>query len=72
MSAPELDPGLRSLLTPGSWVESSAVAKPEITLPAGDVTQGVVRVGDTVRRPRRVESAAVGGARYRTALGSDL
>ncbi|MBE7188596.1 MAG: aminoglycoside phosphotransferase family protein, partial [Jatrophihabitans endophyticus] len=25
---------------------------PEIALPAGDVTVGVVRIGDTVRRPR--------------------
>lgn len=32
---------------------------PEIALPAGDVTEGVVRIGDTVRRPRQPTSTAV-------------
>lgn len=32
---------------------------PEIQLPAGDVTDGVVRVGDTVRRPYQPQSFAV-------------
>jgi hypothetical protein len=32
----------------------------EIQLPAGDVTEGVVRVGDTVRRPHQPQSFAVG------------
>jgi hypothetical protein len=32
---------------------------PEIALPAGDVTVGVVRVGDTVRRPRQDTSPLV-------------
>lgn len=32
---------------------------PEIALPAGDVTVGVVRVGDTVRRPHQDTSARV-------------
>lgn len=32
---------------------------PEIALPAGDVTEGVVRIGDTVRRPHQATSAAV-------------
>lgn len=32
---------------------------PEIELPAGDVTDGVVRLGDTVRRPAQPHSAAV-------------
>ncbi|MDQ2750124.1 MAG: phosphotransferase [Actinomycetota bacterium] len=32
---------------------------PEIALPAGDVTEGVVRIGDTVRRPHQPTSAAV-------------
>ncbi|MEP7020048.1 MAG: phosphotransferase [Pseudonocardiales bacterium] len=32
---------------------------PEITLPAGDVTEGVVRVGGTVRRPHQSTSAGV-------------
>lgn len=30
----------------------------EIQLPAGDVTEGVVRVGDTVRRPHQPQSFA--------------
>lgn len=32
---------------------------PEIALPAGDVTVGVVRIGDTVRRPRQATSGGV-------------
>lgn len=32
---------------------------PELALPAGDVTVGVVRIGDTVRRPHQPASAAV-------------
>ncbi len=32
---------------------------PEIALPAGDVTEGVVRVGATVRRPHQATSGAV-------------
>jgi phosphotransferase family enzyme len=32
---------------------------PEIPLPKGDVTEGVVRVGDTVRRPRQAQSPFV-------------
>ena len=32
---------------------------PEIELPRGDVTEGVVRIGDTVRRPRSAVSAVV-------------
>ncbi|WP_198295511.1 aminoglycoside phosphotransferase family protein [Diaminobutyricimonas sp. LJ205] len=32
----------------------------EIELPSGDVTEGVVRVGDTVRRPHQPQSFAVG------------
>jgi hypothetical protein len=32
---------------------------PEIELPAGDVTAGVVRIGDTVRRPHQPSSTAV-------------
>lgn len=34
---------------------------PEIQLPRGDVTEGVVRVGDTVRRPHQPQSPAVAG-----------
>ena len=34
-------------------------AGPEIELPAGDVTEGLVRIGDTVRRPHQNTSAAV-------------
>jgi hypothetical protein len=32
---------------------------PEVDLPRGDVTEGVVRVGDTVRRPHQPQSLAV-------------
>jgi hypothetical protein len=32
---------------------------PEVELPRGDVTEGVVRVGDTVRRPHQPQSLAV-------------
>lgn len=32
---------------------------PETALPAGDVTEGVVRIGDTVRRPHQATSAGV-------------
>jgi hypothetical protein len=34
---------------------------PEIELPAGDVTVGVVRIGDTVRRPHQESSSRVAG-----------
>ena len=34
---------------------------PEKALPKGDVTEGVVRVGDTVRRPHQAQSLAVAG-----------
>ncbi len=34
---------------------------PEIALPRGDVTQGVMRVGETVRRPAQPQSLAVAG-----------
>lgn len=34
---------------------------PEIELPAGDVTAGVVRIGDTVRRPHQESSERVAG-----------
>lgn len=33
----------------------------EVELPRGDVTEGVVRVGDTVRRPHQPQSLAVAG-----------
>lgn len=36
-----------------------AATEPEIELPAGDVTEGVVRVGNTVRRPHQPQSYAV-------------
>jgi hypothetical protein len=44
----------------------------EIALPAGDVTEGVVRVGDTVRRPHQDTSDGVAGyLRYLEAAGFD-
>lgn len=47
------DPARRRYLEPG--------AEPEIELPRGDVTEGVVRVGGTVRRPHQPQSLAVAG-----------
>lgn len=45
---------------------------PEIALPAGDVTVGVVRVGDTVRRPRQDTSERVAAyLRHLEAAGFD-
>lgn len=45
---------------------------PEIELPAGDVTVGVVRIGDTVRRPRQETSAGVAEyLRYLEQVGFD-
>jgi hypothetical protein len=45
---------------------------PEIELPAGDVTVGVVRIGDTVRRPHQATSAGViGYLRHLDAVGFD-
>jgi hypothetical protein len=40
------------------YIDSDPAA-PEIELPKGDVTEGVVRVGDTVRRPHQPTSGAV-------------
>lgn len=44
------------LMTAGSW---SGPDGPVTVLPAGDVTDGVVQVGETVRRPRQPTSRAV-------------
>jgi aminoglycoside phosphotransferase (APT) family kinase protein len=45
---------------------------PEIELPAGDVTVGVVRIGDTVRRPRQESSDRVAAyLRHLEAAGFD-
>jgi hypothetical protein len=45
---------------------------PEIELPAGDVTVGVVRIGDTVRRPHQETSARVADyLRHLEAAGFD-
>ena len=41
------------------YYDDSDPAAPEIELPKGDVTEGVVRVGDTVRRPHQPTSGAV-------------
>ena len=51
----DADP-LETLLRAGSWTGPS---HPQTALPAGDVTVGVVRVADTVRRPRQPQSRAV-------------
>ncbi|HEX5533407.1 MAG TPA: aminoglycoside phosphotransferase family protein [Actinomycetales bacterium] len=57
---PDLRQDLRQLLAHGSWHDDSTASQaPEIELPRGDVTDGVVRVGGTVRRPRQATSAAV-------------
>jgi len=47
------DPAHRRYLGPDSG--------PEIELPKGDVTEGLVRIGDTVRRPHQPQSLAVAG-----------
>ncbi len=45
---------------------------PEISLPRGDVTEGVVRVGDTVRRPRgRWSSSVAAYLRHLERVGFD-
>jgi hypothetical protein len=45
---------------------------PEVELPAGDVTVGVVRIGDTVRRPRQESSDRVAAyLRHLEAVGFD-
>lgn len=41
---------------------------PEVELPAGDVTVGVVRIGETVRRPHQASSAGVQRRRLRLLL----
>lgn len=44
----------------------------EVPLPRGDVTEGVVRVGGTVRRPHQAQSEAVAGyLRYLEEVGFD-
>src|SRR3954447_15428166 len=43
------------------YYDESDLAAPEIELPKGDVTEGVVRVGNTVRRPHQPTSFAVAG-----------
>jgi hypothetical protein len=46
--------------------------EPEIELPNGDVTVGVVRIGDTVRRPRQETSDGVADyLRHLQAVGFD-
>src|SRR5437868_4972842 len=45
---------------------------PEILLPAGDVTEGVVRIGETVRRPHQHTSEGVAAyLRHLEAAGFD-
>jgi hypothetical protein len=50
-----------SVAEAGSCLTSSDSSDGEIALPAGDVTEGVVRVGDTVRRPHQDTSDGVAG-----------
>lgn len=38
---------------------SGGAGQPSIELPAGDVTEGIIRIGDTVRRPHQPQSYAV-------------
>lgn len=48
------------------------MGEPEVPLAGGDVTEGLVRVGDTVRRPRQPWSGAVAGyLRHLAAAGFD-
>ena len=47
------------LLRRAGFQQAVMVDEPEIELPKGDVTEGVVRVGDTVRRPHQPQSPAV-------------
>lgn len=51
-----------------SHAGDAAVSEEEIALPKGDVTEGVVRVGDTVRRPH--SETSVGVAAYLAHLES--
>jgi hypothetical protein len=46
---------------PAVRVYSDGDGGPEVELPRGDVTEGVVRVGGTVRRPHQPQSLAVAG-----------
>jgi Ser/Thr protein kinase RdoA (MazF antagonist) len=52
---PDDDPRSRLYAEPGGS------APVEVELPRGDVTEGVVRIGDTVRRPHQPTSSAVAG-----------
>lgn len=54
MPLPDGDPAARRYTEPDGGA-------PEQELPRGDVTEGVVRVGATVRRPHQAQSAAVAG-----------
>src|SRR4051794_39073067 len=45
----------------GGSASQGADVEVEVALPKGDVTEGVVRVGDTVRRPHQPQSSAVAG-----------
>ncbi|HEX5511165.1 MAG TPA: phosphotransferase [Actinomycetales bacterium] len=57
---PDVRQDLSQLLERGSWHDDpTAPGADEIDLPRGDVTEGVVRIGPTVRRPRQATSAAV-------------
>ena len=45
--------------SPAPRVYAAPAGTPETALPKGDVTEGVVRVGDTVRRPHQPQSLTV-------------
>ena len=44
---------------PGAATRGLVTSDGEIELPKGDVTEGVVRIGDTVRRPHQPTSDGV-------------
>jgi hypothetical protein len=55
-------PGPHRATPPGERGYDDPGGQPEVELPRGDVTEAVVRVGETVRRPHQPQSLAV--ARY--------
>lgn len=63
---------LDALLTAGSWESDGGPEDAEEPLAGGDVTEGVVRVRNTVRRPRQPTSRAVAAyLRHLESVGFD-